>query len=84
MGEALHITIYTREGTMLDSDVVNVSSFNDQGPFDVLKQHARFISIIKNRLMVRFASGATNSIPVDNGIMRVRENKIEVYLGIKH
>lgn len=80
----LHITIYTRTGVSLDTDVTNVSSFNDQGPFDVLRAHARFISIIKKRLVMRLTDGTTNSIPVDNGVMRVRENKIEVYLGIKH
>ena len=57
---------------------------NDQGPFDVLSLHANFISIIKKSVSLRYRGKIVEEMPVETGVMIVKENSVEVYLGILH
>jgi F0F1-type ATP synthase epsilon subunit len=79
----LHLTIRTREAIVKDVDIKNLSSINDKGLFDVLDQHANFISIVKEKLLLRYPDGREEEVPIDQGVLKVRENQIDIYLGIK-
>lgn len=76
------LTVRSRQEILYDGEVISVSSVNERGPFDVLRQHAQFISLITDDLVIRKPDGTTQVIALNNGIMRVRENSIEVYIGI--
>ena len=60
-----------------------VSSYNKKGKFDVLPQHANFISLIQKSLVIRDNRGQTREINVNNGLMRVKKDIVEVYIGIE-
>ena len=79
----LYLKVRSREGLVFDSEVESVSGVNDDGKFDVLRSHAKFISIIKGKLTVRLLDGVVREIPVDNAVMRVKGEEIQVFLGIK-
>lgn len=79
----LFLKIITRQGVVFDGEVESLSSKNTQGPFDVLRQHAQFISIIKDKITIRLNGGKVQEVPVDNGVMRVKGDLIQVFLGIK-
>ncbi len=60
-----------------------LTSKNKKGIFDVLPLHANFISLVEEKLIVHKENGETQDILVRNGVLRVRENKIEIYLDVK-
>ena len=82
MTNPIHLIVRDRKGTILDTKVSYVSSFNERGRFDVLSDHANFISIVDKRII--YSDGEKqNEIDVTNGIMRVAGNTVEVYLSFK-
>ena len=81
--ERLYLKIFTRQGILFDSEIASLSSTNIEGKFDVLRQHAQFISIIKDKITIRMLDGKVQEISVDNAVMRVKGEVIQVFLGIK-
>jgi len=79
----LFLKIITRQGVVFDGEVESLSSKNAQGAFDVLKQHAQFISIIKEKIIIRLGGGKVQEVPIDNAVMRVKGELVQVFLGIK-
>ncbi len=79
----LHCTIQTRQGAIYDGDVVAISGKNNHGPFDVLPQHANFISIVEGTIVLHEKSGATKEFPVTHGVVRVESNNVQILIGLK-
>lgn len=79
----LFLRILTRQGVLFNGEVVSLTSFNDRGPFDVLRKHAQFISIIKQKVIMRLPEGGVHEVPVDNAIMRVKGSVVQVFIGIR-
>lgn len=80
--EKLLIVIRDRNKLLFQGEIKAVSSFNDKGPFDILPQHANFISIIKKHLVIHLRTKEKKRIELESGILKVRDNNVEVYLGI--
>ncbi len=59
-----------------------ITSYNEVGTFDVLPEHANFISLIQKSLIIHELRGSKNEIKFDVALLRVSENKVEIYLGI--
>lgn len=83
--KALQIHLYVRDKEQLlyDDDVLSVTSVNEKGVFDVLPIHTNFISLIKDFLTIRETEGGKKELKFTNAAMRVHQDKIEVYIGIK-
>lgn len=79
----LFLKVITRQGVLFDAEVDSVSSVNNRGPFDVLRQHAQFITIIKDKVTIRKLDNTIQEIPVDNAVMRVKGELVQVFLGVK-
>lgn len=71
-----------RNGLIFQGQVEAVSSLNDKGSFDVLPQHANFITIIKKSVTVHMPDKQEKRIELESGILKVTDNNVEVYLGI--
>lgn len=82
--EKLSIMIRDRGGVLYEGKVDSLSSYNDKGPFDVLGLHANFISIIKKSVSLRLRGKVVEELPLETGVMVVKANTVEVYLGILH
>lgn len=78
----LSVTVRDREGILFQESVEAVSSFNEKGPFDVLPLHANFISLIRNSVMLKITGATSKEITLNSGVLKVKENKVEVYVGI--
>jgi F0F1-type ATP synthase epsilon subunit len=79
-----HLKVVSREGSVFEGDVASISSYNEKGEFDVLAEHTNFISLIKKGLTIREEEKSPEkNIPFDNALIRVRENNVEVYVGIE-
>ena len=79
----LDVYIRNREGVLLDGPCKSVTSYNKVGKFDLLGKHANFITLIEKEINVVTDSGEIKNFPVDNGVCKVRENKVTIFLGIK-
>ena len=78
-----HLIVRSHEGLLYEGDVNSVTSYNEKGKFDVLAGHANFISLIQKRLIIQQSNGKNKEVEIDNALLRVRENMVEVYVGIE-
>ena len=83
MKAKFHLLVRSREGVVFRGDVDSITSFNDAGEFDVLAEHANFISLIQKGLIIRDMEGNIRKIDLSSALVRVRENFVEVYLGVE-
>ena len=81
--QQFHLKVHSREGVIYDGIVDSLSSFNEEGEFDILATHANFISLIQKKISIRDQQGVEQEIPIDNALLRMRENELEVYVGIE-
>ncbi len=78
----IYVKVRNPDEVIFEGEVDQISSSNKIGKFDILDNHANFISLIQDSLIMK-KGGQVNEIKVDTGILRVQENKVLVYLGIK-
>ena len=83
MNGNLRLMVRNRQGIVLDEQILALSSGNKIGKFDVLLNHANFISIVNQTLVIKGVNGESRQLQIDNGILKVRENRVEVYIGVK-
>lgn len=81
--DALFASISSPDKTLFEGIVTGVSSVNEKGPFDILSEHENFISIIHEKIIVYPLQGGKLEWGIDQGVLKVRENKINVFLGIE-
>ncbi len=82
--EGIYLKVQTKEGIIFEGRVRSLSSFNEKGRFDILPQHANFISLIHKSLFIRPEDqDKTLKIDFDTALLRVKENRIEVYIGVE-
>jgi F0F1-type ATP synthase epsilon subunit len=79
--QKLHLVVLRRDGTLFDGDVEAVSSKNEVGPFDILPEHGNFVSTVNEYLRIHKTGGEIEEIKLDKGILRVKENLLEVFIG---
>ena len=78
----LDVIIRNRDGILFEGPCQSLSSYNDIGKFDVLGEHANFITLVSNEIDLVTSAGEERKIKVDNGVCKVRENKVAIFLGI--
>lgn len=74
--------VRSRNGRLFDGEALAVTSYNDSGEFDVLPLHENFISLIKRYLKIFPKSGQEVNIPLEIGILKVKAEKVDVYVGL--
>jgi F0F1-type ATP synthase epsilon subunit len=79
----LFVTVQGREGRYFEGNAHSITSYNQKGKFDILPTHTNFITLIEKILQIRKRDGSLQEIPVDNGVLRVANNQVDIYLGIK-
>ena len=81
-GQHISTIVRDRTGIIFEGLVGSLTSFNEEGEFDVLPLHSNFISIIQNQLTLRQKGEVVKSIEFQTGILTVRDDAAEVFLGI--
>lgn len=95
----LHVRIISPQQLILETDAQSVSSKNTQGNFDILPQHANFITLVENSpIVVRISKPASPAKPASLGergeqkpltfkfplaIILTRENRVDIYTYIQ-
>lgn len=76
----LHVRIISPQQLILEADAQSVSSKNSQGSFDVLPQHANFITLIENYpITVRMRGQKPLAFKFPIAIMHVQSDRVDIY-----
>jgi len=78
----LRVTLQNRSGILADEVVSALTSINSSGVFDVLPNHANFISLIKDYIILHHSSKENKEYKFTQGVMEVRNNKVNIYLDV--
>jgi len=76
----LQITIRARNGIQYQGTAFSITAKNSSGTFDILPQHANFISLIEGDILLQTEDGHTQSFASKNGILRVKENDVSILI----
>jgi len=79
----LNVTIRNPQQVVFSGKANSITSYNDAGLFDILPMHANFITIIKKNIVVHQKDKKDIEIPLEEGIMKVFENTINIFLGFE-
>lgn len=80
----LHVRIISPQQLILDTEARSISSRNSQGNFDILPQHANFITLVENYPIVVMPPNQkplTFNFPL--AIIMTSENKVNIYTYIQ-
>lgn len=76
----LHLRILARDNLVYKGEVSSVTSTNERGKFDVLPEHAHFISLVTDYVLIRELDGREHELKVTQGIIRVRDDYVNIYI----
>ncbi len=77
------VKIYAPFKIYFDGPAASVSAVNDTGPFDILAHHKNFMCLLKpGELRVRSADNDDLAMPVKQGVMHVKADKVTVFLDV--
>lgn len=79
---SLYVTVRSRQGLTFEGELYAVSSFNQVGPFDILPEHANFVSMISKKLILHRGDGKIEEINVDKGVIMVEQDKVQIFIGV--
>ena len=80
--DSLSLIIRDREKVIFRNMVKSLTSNNKKGVFDILPQHANFITMIENKIIIRRNDIPDTVIPVNTGVLKVWRNQVEIYLDV--
>lgn len=78
-----NLKVVSRGGIIYEGKVKSITSHNEMGVFDVLAQHANFISLISKGLVIRDTNNIAKEIKFDNALIKVVTNDVEIYVGVE-
>jgi F0F1-type ATP synthase epsilon subunit len=79
----MHTKIYSPFVVYFDGDVLSVSAVNSVGPFDILPDHHKLLTLLnKCDVVVRLTNGKTKEIPINGGVMHVKNNQTTIFLDV--
>lgn len=80
----LHVRIISPQQLLLDTEAESVSSKNIQGNFDILPQHANFLTVVeKSPIFVRIKGQKPLKFEFPLAIILTVDNKVSVYTYIQ-
>lgn len=80
MNQTIHVRILSPQQILLDTEALSVSSKNLKGSFDILPQHANFMTMIENSpIVVRIANQKPVVFKFPTSFLLAIENKVNIY-----
>ena len=78
----INLTIRSKEKLLFRDKVWAVTSYNAKGVFDILAEHANFICVISQSIVVHKVDKKELVFKIDNGIMIVENDTVSMYVGV--
>lgn len=80
----LKLTVMDKERIVYDGLISSLTSVNDKGTFDILPAHTNFISIVKDKIVIRTNQGQEQELKVGpEAVLRVLDGEIKVFVGFR-
>lgn len=76
----MRVIIRDQNGIIEDGYYKYVTSFNDVGEFDILAQHANFISLIKNYVILDKTLKSERKITIESGVLKCVNERVEIFI----
>lgn len=80
--QVLSLVVLDKTGIVLNTQAMSISAMNGKGRFDILPGHTNFISLIQNNVSYVDGEGKGNEFKIAQSLLKVVENKVEIYLSI--
>lgn len=74
------VTVFNYEHELFSGEVTSFSGHNEAGPFDILGDHANFISVLDTHLELQLPNGEQKSWEIESGVVRCFERQVSAYL----
>lgn len=83
MNQTLRIQILSPKETIFDSQALSISSKNSLGKFDILPQHANFITLVqKNPIIIVLPQKRVIRFNFPMAIIYTKQNIVKIYTDI--
>lgn len=81
--ETIAVTVINPDERVWEGRAYSVSSVNSAGPFDILPEHANFVTMIRNQpVIVRTIDHGEKTFTYKNAVITVNDNKVSIYTEI--
>lgn len=81
--KTINLKIQSRDGILFQGKIISLTAKNSKGTFDILNNHANFISLVGETLIIRDKEKIEREIVVANAILKAKENNVEIYVGVR-
>ncbi len=78
----MHVKVYAPFRVYFDGMADSISAVNDTGPFDILQQHHRFMTLLSPCDIIVRIDGREEKITINRGIMHVKTDRVIVFLDV--
>jgi F0F1-type ATP synthase epsilon subunit len=78
----MYVKVYAPFRVYFDGLAQSVSAINDTGPFDVLRQHHNFMTLLNPCDLVVRTDRGEEKITIQRGIMHVKADRVIVFLDV--
>ena len=79
----LRVQVLSPKGLQWEGEAQSVSSVNSQGPFDLLPQHAHFISLVKSQPIVLIdRNGKEYTLKYETAVVRLFDDIVTIYADV--
>ena len=79
--QSIFLIVRSRDEIYFQGQVRSFSSANEKGKFDVLVNHANFITLVNQKVTVRMLDGNERDIEMNEGLLRVSKNAAQIFIG---
>lgn len=81
-GASMHVKVYAPSKVYFEGEAESISAASETGPFDILRGHHNFITLlVACEIVIRTAKGE-EAIRVQGGIMHVKADSVIVFLDV--
>lgn len=80
--QVIQVKVSDKQKTIFQGEAYAVSSINEMGAFDILWEHANYVTNINTFLDIYIDPNNKKHFEIGSGILRAKLNSVEVFLGI--
>lgn len=81
--DRLQVKVLSLQKVVYEGEAHSISSKNVKGTFDVLPLHTQLITICEKEVIIRPLEGEDISFQIVQGVIRVAENTVKIFLGFE-
>jgi F-type H+-transporting ATPase subunit epsilon len=78
----LQVEVISPEKIVYKGEAIAITSYNQAGQFDILAEHSHFITLIRDKVIIRKVGKTILQFQLQYGILRCHDNQIKIYIGL--